>query len=178
MKVRPTRRTRTFMVRDSHFSIREEVAVDELVDGRLIAWSDLLELQSHPDAPIGPGHACLRFDIACCPGQPKADLQARALIERARRADREAAATQVQRQRRGDGIAEPISHRNPEDDPRAAAPVALAWKEVRRESGKNVLYRGVLVDVPGDPQRGERPHFGGAGDRAAEDQDGQPSALD
>ena len=95
--------------------------------------------------------------------------------ERAHRADREPALAQVERQRRGDGVAEPVGDRDPEHHPRAAAAVEVVGKEVRRERRQDVLHRAVFVDVAGDAQRRQLAHLVGGGDRAAEDQQRQPA---
>ena len=66
----------------------------------------------------------------------------------------------------------------PSVDPRAAAPVEVVGKKVRRERRQNVLRGAVLVDVPGDPEGRKRPDFVGAGDRPAEDQNRQASVVE
>ncbi len=124
--------------------------VDELVDRRLIGRFDLLELQAHADPAIAPGDARLRFDVALRSGQPEAHPHLRSLLERAHRPDRHAPLAQVQRQRRGDRVAEPIGDRDAEHDARAAAAVEVVGEEVRRQRRQDVLHRAVFVDVAGD----------------------------
>jgi hypothetical protein len=48
---------------------------------------------------------------------------------------------------------------------------------VRRERRQDVLHGAVLVDIAGNTERREFAHLVRRGDRAAEDQDGQPSAV-
>jgi hypothetical protein len=50
------------------------------------------------------------------PGHPEADLDLGAALERAGRADGDAAVTEVERQRRGDGVAEAVLNRDAEHD--------------------------------------------------------------
>ena len=49
---------------------------------------------------------------------------------------------------------------------------------MRRERRQDVLHGAVLVDVAGDPKRGEVAHLVGGGDRPAEDEDGQLPLID
>ena len=81
--------------------------------------------------------------------------------------------TEVQRQRGGDGVAEAILHRDAEDRPRSAAAIEVVGKKMRRQGRQNVLHGAVFVEVPGDPERRERPDFVGVGNRAAENEDRQ-----
>ena len=115
-----------------------------------------------------------RFD----PGSRNRALTFDPLLERAHRADGEAALAQVQRQRRGDRVAEAVGDRDAEDDARAAAAVEVVGKQVRRERRQDVLHGAVFVDVAGDAERGELAHLVGAGDRAAEHQDRQPPVVE
>ena len=96
--------------------------------------------------------------------------------QRAHRADRQAAFAEVQRQRRGNGVAEPVGDRDAEHDARAAAAVEVVGEEMRRERRQDVLDGAVLVDVAGHAERGQIADLLGVGDRAAEDQDRQPPA--
>ena len=118
------------------------------------------------------------FDVALRAGQPEAGADLRSVLERAHRADRQPALAQVQGQRRGDGVAEAVGDGNAEHDARAAAAVEVVGKQVRRERRQDVLDGAVLVDVAGDAQRGQVAHLVGGGDRAAEDEDGQPPLID
>ena len=152
--------------------------VDEVVDERLVGRLDRLELDAHADAAIAPGDASFGVDVPLRPGHPEPHLDLRAALERAGRADGDAAVTEVERQRRGDGVAEPVLDRDAEHDPRAAAAVEVVGKQVRRERRQDVLHGAVLVDVAGDAERGELAHFVGARDRAAEDQDRQPAVVE
>ena len=108
------------------------------------------------------------------PGHAEAHLDLRAAVERAGRADGDAAAAEVERQRRGDRVAEAVLDRDAEHDARAAAAVEVVGEQVRRERRQDVLHRAVLVDVAGDAERRQLAHFVGARDRAAEDQHRQP----
>ena len=54
----------------------------------------------------------------------------------------------------------------------------LSGNRCGRERRQDVLDGAVLVDVAGDPQRGEVAHLVGGGDGPAEDQDGQPPLID
>ncbi len=49
---------------------------------------------------------------------------------------------------------------------------------MRRQRRQNVLRGAVLVEVPGDPEGRQGPDFVGAGDRPAEDQDGQAPGVE
>src|SRR5262249_31607727 len=84
------------------FPVREEMRVDKVVDDGLAGGIDRLELQPHADAAIAPRDAALGIDVALRPRHPESHLDARARVERTGGADRDAAATEVQRQRRGD----------------------------------------------------------------------------
>ena len=80
------------------FPVREEVLIDEFVDRGLIERIDLLELQPHPDAPVAPGDARLRLDVALrsrAAGSARGSW--RPFLERAHRADRHAPLAEVQR---------------------------------------------------------------------------------
>ena len=99
-------------------------------------------------------------------------------FERAGRADGDAAVAQIERQRRGDRVAEPVLNRDAEHDARAAAAVEVVGEQMRRERRQDVLHGAVLVDVAGDAERGELAHLVGARDRAAEDQDRQPPVVE
>ena len=112
------------------------------------------------------------------PGIRKRTLIFEPLVERARRPDRDAAVTQVERQRRGDGVAEAVLDGNAEHHARTAAAVEVVGKQMRRERGQDVLHGAVLVDVAGDAERGELAHLVGVGDRAAEDQNRQPAVVE
>src|SRR5258706_4788250 len=81
------------------FSVGEEVRVDEAVDNRLDGRLDLLELNAHADAAIAPRDAPFAVDVLLRSGHAEADLDLGAQLERAGRADRDAAVTEVQRQR-------------------------------------------------------------------------------
>ena len=70
----------------------------------------------------------------------KRTLDLRCRLERAGRADGDAAVTEVERQRRGDGVAEAVLNRDAEHDARAAAPVEVVGEEVRRQRRQNVLH--------------------------------------
>src|SRR5215831_5606037 len=87
-------------------AIAEEVRVDELVDGGLIGRIDLLELQAHADAPVAPRHARLDLDLARARRQAEPHARGGARVQRARGADRNPAAAEIQRQRRCDRVAE------------------------------------------------------------------------
>ena len=120
----------------------------------------------------------LGVDVPLRSRHAEADLDLRAALERAGGADGDAAVTEVERQRRGDRVAEPVLNRDAEHDPRAAAAVEVVGKQVRRERRQDVLHGAVLVDVAGDAERGELAHFVGARDRAAEDQNRQPPFVE
>ena len=78
----------------------------------LIGGIDALELQSHPDSRVAPAHARVGIDVFLRAGQPESQARLRVDLERAGRADRDAAAAQIQRQRRGDRVADAIGDRN------------------------------------------------------------------
>jgi hypothetical protein len=154
------------------------VLVDELVDRGLVNRFHAFELEAHPDPSIAPRDAAFRFDVALGARQPEAGAQLGGALERAHRADRQAALAQVQGERRGDGVAESVGDGNPEHDPGAAAAVEIVGKQVGRQRGQDVLHGAVLVDVPGNPQRREIADFIRAGNGAAEHQDRQPPLID
>src|SRR5947209_7557760 len=83
------------------FPIREEMLIDEVVDDRLMRGVDLLELNAHADAAVAPRDVPFRLDVALRPRHAEPDLDFRPRFERARRADRNPAVAQIQRQRRG-----------------------------------------------------------------------------
>ena len=156
----------------------EEMRVDEFVDSGLILRLDLLELQSHAVAAIAPRDAAFGVDVALGTGQAVSKPHLRAILERAGGANRDAAAADVQRERSGDGVAESIRDGNAEHDARAAAAIEVVGKQVWRERRQNVLHRTVFVDVAGDAQRRQFAYFFGAGDRAAENENGQPPIVE
>src|SRR5437773_1621872 len=88
------------------FSVRKKVGVDEVADERLAGGVDLLELHAHADAAVAPRHTAFSVDVELRPRQTEADLDARVGVERAGGADGDAAVTQVERQRGGDGVPE------------------------------------------------------------------------
>ena len=153
------------------------MCVDEFVDGGLIRGSTLSNCRPMPCRRSLHGDAALGVDVALRARQPEAEPHLRAVVERARGPDGDAAAAQVQRQRRGDGVAEAVRDRNAEHHARAAAPVEVVGEQVRRQRRQDVLHGAVLVHVAGDAQRRQLAHFVGVGDRAAEDQDRQPAAV-
>src|SRR5947209_6760807 len=102
------------------FSVGEEVGVDEAVDHLLVGRLDLLELNAHADTAVAPRDASLAVDVLLRARHAEADLDLGAQLERAGRADRDAAVTEVQRQRRRDRVAEAVLNRDPEHDARAA----------------------------------------------------------
>src|SRR5262245_33714181 len=89
-------------------------------------------------------------------------------LERAPRPNRQPTVTEVERERGGDGVAEAILHRNSEDRTRPAAAIEVVGKEVGGEGRQYVLARAVFVEIPGDAERRERPHFVGIRNRPAE----------
>ena len=109
------------------------MSVDEIVDDALIGALDLDELQSHAVAPIAPGDAPLGVDVALGAGEAKPQPHVRAVLERARRPDRDPAATQVQGQCRGNRVAEAIRDGNTQYHTRAATPVEIVGEKVGRE---------------------------------------------
>ena len=96
------------------FSIRKEVGVHEVVDDGLIGRFDFFELDAHADAAIAPGDTPFGVDVALGSGHPETHADLEAAVERARRADGDAAAAQVERQGRRNRVAEPILDRNAE----------------------------------------------------------------
>src|SRR3954462_1776157 len=89
-------------------AIGKEMSVHEVVDDRLVGRIDLLELDAHADTPVAPGDAPFGVDVALGPWHPESHADLEAAVEGARGANGDAAAAQVQRQRRRDGIAEPV----------------------------------------------------------------------
>src|SRR5688572_17473793 len=83
------------------FSAAEEMRVDELVDEALIGRLDLVELQPHAVAAIAPRDSSFGVDVALRSGKAEPDSNPGAVVERAGRADCDAATAQVQRERRG-----------------------------------------------------------------------------
>src|SRR5205814_8827623 len=80
------------------FSIGEEMGVDEGVDDGLVGGLDLLELDAHADPAVAPGHTALGVDIALRPRHAETHFDLRGAVEGARRANRDAAVAQVQRE--------------------------------------------------------------------------------
>src|SRR5205085_12207480 len=109
----------------SGLAVAEEVRVDEVVDDRLVRGIDFLELDAHADAAVAPRDAPFGVDVFLRSRHAEAHFDLGAAVERAGRANGDPAVTEVQRQRRGDGIAEAILDRNPEHDPRAGATVEI-----------------------------------------------------
>src|SRR5712691_7587006 len=106
--------------------------VDEVVDDRLVRRIDPFELNAHPDAAVAPGDASLAVDVLLRAGHAEANLDLGAAVERAGGADGDAAVTEVQRQSRGDGVAEPVLNGDAEHDPLAAAPGEGVGDQMRR----------------------------------------------
>src|ERR1700733_3235551 len=73
------------------FSVAEEVRVDEVVDHRLVARLDELELDAHADAAVAPGDVPLGVDVLLRPGHAEPDLDLGVVVERAGRPDGDAA---------------------------------------------------------------------------------------
>src|SRR6185295_13206061 len=122
------------------FPVAEEVRVDEVIDDRLVDLVDDLELDAHADAAVAPRDLAFGIDVLLRPRHPEADLDLGAALERAGGADGDAAVTEVEGQRRGDGVAEPVLNRDAEHDPRAAAAVEVVREEVRRQRRQDVLH--------------------------------------
>src|SRR5688572_6430931 len=146
--------------------------VDELVDEALIGRLDLVELQAHAVAAIAPRHSSFGVDVALRSGKAEPDTNLGTVIERAGRADRDASTAQVERESRGNGVAEPVCDRNTQDDARTATTIEVVGEQMRRERRENVLHGAVFVDVARDSKRGKLAYLFGARDRAAENEDG------
>ena len=116
-------------------------------------------------------------DVVRRAGQAEAHADWRAGLERGGGADRDAAVAEIQGQRGGDGVAKAILDRDAEDHPRAASPIEVVGKQVRRQRRQNVLRGAVLVHVTGHAQRAEIADLFGACDRTAEDQQRQPAGV-
>src|SRR6478752_7934060 len=159
-------------------TVAEEVRVDEGVDGGLIGRFDLFELQAHADAPVAPRDARLDLDFTGCGREPEPHAGRGARIERAGGPDGDPAAREIQRERRRDCVAEAISDRDAEDDPRAPTPVEAVREEVRRQRRHDVLHRAVLVDVSDHAQPRQLAHFLGRRNRTAEDENAEAPLVD
>src|SRR5436190_18760861 len=109
----------------SGFSVAEEVRVDEVVDDPLVGRVDLLELDAHADAPVAPRDAALAVDVFLGPGHAEPDLDLRTAVERARRPAGDPSVTEVEGQRRGDRVAEPVLDRGTQEQPGAPAAVEI-----------------------------------------------------
>src|SRR5204862_2189966 len=107
------------------FSVGEEVGVDERVDDSLIGGIDFFELNAHADPPVGPGHAALGVDVLLRSGHPEPDFYLDGTVERAGRANGNAAVAQVQRQRGGNGIAKSVLDRDSEHHTRTCTAVEV-----------------------------------------------------
>src|SRR5687767_9072635 len=107
------------------FPVGEEVCVDEVVDDALMGGLDPFELNAHADPAVAPGDAAFGVDVALGAGHPEAHLDLRTALERAGRADGDAAVTEVEGQRRGDGVAEAVLDGNAEHDAWTAAAVEV-----------------------------------------------------
>src|SRR4051812_12625180 len=86
------------------FSVAEEVRVDEVVDDRLVRGIDDLELDAHADAAVAPRDVSLCVDVLLRSRHAEAHLDLRGAVERAGRADRDAAVAEFQRQRRSNRV--------------------------------------------------------------------------
>src|SRR5437762_13065410 len=109
----------------SGFSVAEEVRVDEVVDDPLVGRVDLLELDAAADAPVDPRAAALAVDVVLGAGHAEPDLDLRSAVERAGRPDGDPAVTEVEGQRRGDRVAEPVLDRDAQHHAGAAAAVEV-----------------------------------------------------
>src|SRR2546423_812071 len=94
------------------FSVAEEVRVDELVDDRLVGRIDDLELDAHADAAVAPRHVPFGVDVLLRSRHAEAHFDLGAVVERAGGADGDAAMAEVERQRRGDRVAEAVLDRD------------------------------------------------------------------
>src|SRR4051812_26800038 len=112
------------------FSIAEEVRVDEVVDDRLVRRIDDLELDAHADAAIAPRDVAFGVDVLLGARHAEADLDLRSALERAGRPDGDAAVAEIEGQRGGDRVAEPVLNRDPQHHARAAAAVEVVGKQV------------------------------------------------
>src|SRR5262245_36321117 len=144
--------------------------VHEVIDERLAGGLHRLELNAHADALVVPGDAAFGVDLARRPGHTEAHFDPGAGLERARRADGDAAVAQVERRGRGNGVAEPVLDRNAQHDARAAPPIEAVGEQMRRQRRHDVLQGAELVDVAGDAESRQLPHLLGARDRPAEDE--------
>ena len=81
------------------------------------------------------------------------DLDLGAASERAGGANGDSPWTEVERQRRGDGVAEPVLNRDSEHDHAGAAAVEVVREQVGASEGQDVLHRAVLVHIAGNAER-------------------------
>ena len=131
----------------------EEVRFDEPVDQRLVGRLDLRELHAHAGLLVAPAARRFRLHLRFDPGSANLSLSTVPRTSGPVGADRHAAAAQVQRQRRGNRLADPVRHRNAHHDARVLAPVEGLGKQVRRDRRQDVLDGAVFVEVSGDAER-------------------------
>jgi hypothetical protein len=153
------------------------VRVDEVVDGCLVLFANAVELEAHAELVVAPSHVRFGFDVLLPAWQTKPQPCFGFAFQRTRRSNGNAAATQVQRESRGNRITEAIGDWNAEHDTRTTAPVEVVREEVRRQRRQDVLHRAVLVHVAGHAKCGELANFLSARNGAAEDEDWQPTVV-
>jgi hypothetical protein len=128
--------------------------------------------------PVAPCDVTFRIDVALRARQAEAHLDACRRRQRTRRPYCHAPVAEVQREGRRDGVAEPVLDRDAERDAWTAAPIEVVGEEVWSERRENVLHGAVLVDISGHAQSGQLANFLRTGDRAAEDENRQPSLVE
>ena len=146
--------------------------------GFLIGGVNAFELQAHSNARITPADAGVRIDVLLRRRQPEAKPRFGVGFERTRGPDGDAAAAQVQCQRRGNGIADAIGNWNSDHDARAGASVETVRKQMWCERGQDVLNGAVLVQVTGDAESSQLSHLVGIRHRAAEHEDRQSAVIE
>src|SRR5688572_33472236 len=83
--------------RSLRLPVREEMRLDERVDGSLRFVLEFDELDAHAEARHRPRDACFRLQIEAAGGQAEAHAEHRAVVERARGANGQAALADIER---------------------------------------------------------------------------------
>ena len=104
------------------------MSIDERVDCRLVNRLDFFEPQAHTIALHAPRDTAVGIDVALGAWESKPKAHFGAVRKRARCADGDPAAAQIQRERGGNGVAESIRDRNAKHDARTTSPVEIVGK--------------------------------------------------
>src|SRR5688572_19100392 len=129
-------------------------------------------------AAIAPGDFPLGVDITFGSREAKPEAHACTILERAGRPYGDAPAADVEGQRGGDGVAEPVGDWNAQHDARASASIEIIGKQMRRQRREDMLHRAVFIHITGHAKRAQLAHFLGACYRTAENQNRQAPIVE